>query len=449
MDQPTHLSEPAAWSTAEKAIFRFFFLYFFIQVVPLDYKYYQYLFSIDWLQLSYREIFYLSRYSPKFIDGADTFLNWAIVAGIALVGSVVWSAFDRQKREYNLLYYWLRVLVRYRLAVGVLAYGFIKFFPEQSPLPSLSHLNTNYGDFSAWKLFSLSLGVVPTYESFLGLIEIIGGLLLLHRKTATIATLIILPFTGNVFVSNLAYEGGEYVYSLYLISLALFLFSFDAIRLFTLLSLEKATKPNRFQPVFSEQWLKNARLMGKLAFIVFFVFFYGYQTYAGHRKGSYQYPRQKGLSQAAGLYNVSEFIINGTDIPYSKTDPIRWKDVVFETWATLSIRSNRPVQIDSLHTEEIFAADSLRNYEATGSISRHYYSYTIDSLTHTLVLKNKNRHYKGEQLVLHYERPEAGTILLKGLNENRDSIRVVLNQVDKKYLIQEAKKVGRRKGLKL
>ncbi|MDQ1090395.1 DoxX family protein [Siphonobacter sp. SORGH_AS_1065] len=435
------------WTEAEKILFRFVFIYFFIQVVPLDYKYYAQLLS--WDRLGYREIFYLSRYSPKFISGADSFLNWGIVAGIAVVGSIIWTALDKTSREYNRLYYWLRVLVRYRLAVGILAYGFLKFFPEQSPLPSLSHLNTNYGDFSAWKLFSISLGVVPTYESFLGLVEIVGGLLLLHRKTATIATLIILPFTGNVFFSNLAYEGGEYVYSLYLISLALFLFSFDAIRLFNLLSLERATVPNRFQPVFSEHWQRTGRLLAKAGFIIFFVFFYGYQTYASHQKGPYQYPQQPGLTQAAGVYNVSSFKVNGNELPYSKTDSLRWKDVVFEKWATLSVRSNRPVLIDSLNTEEIFAEDSLRNYESTGSIGRHYYSYQIDTEHQTLHLNNKNSHYKTETLVLHYERPSANQIILSGLNENRDSIRVVLDRLDKKYLIHEAKKVGRRKGLKL
>ncbi len=435
------------WSGPEKVLFRLVFIYFFIQVVPLDYKYYAQVLS--WDRLGYREIFYLSRYSPKFLSGADSFLNWGIVAIIAAIGSVVWTILDKTSGEYNRLYYWLRVLVRYRLAVGILAYGFLKFFPEQSPLPSLSHLNTNYGDFSAWKLFSISLGVVPTYESFLGFVEIVGGLLLLHRKTATIATLIILPFTGNVFFSNLAYEGGEYVYSLYLINLALFLFSFDAIRLFNLLSLEKATAPNRFHPVFAENWQRTGRLVAKVSFIIFFVFFYGYQTYAGHQKGSYQYPQQPGLAQAAGIYNVSRFKVNGKELPYSKTDSLRWKDVVFEKWATLSIRSNRPVLIDSSNTEEIFAEDSLRTYESAGSIGRHYYSYQIDEKTQTLRLRNKNSHYPNETLVLHVERPGADQILLSGLNENRDSIQVVLDRLDKKYLIHEAKKVGRRKGLKL
>ncbi|MDB5111708.1 MAG: DoxX family protein [Mucilaginibacter sp.] len=81
---------------------------------------------------------------------------------------------------------------------------------------------TSYGDFNDWKIFSMSMSIVPCYESFLGAIEIIAGLLLFFRKTATIGALVILVFTGNVFVSNMAYNGGEYVYIIYLIGFALF-----------------------------------------------------------------------------------------------------------------------------------------------------------------------------------------------------------------------------------
>ncbi|MFT4031968.1 MAG: DoxX family protein, partial [Siphonobacter sp.] len=349
--------------------------------------------------------------------------------------------------EYNQLYYGLRVLIRYRLAAGILAYGFLKFFPEQAPLPSLSHLNTNYGDFTAWKLFSISLGVVPGYESFLGAVELAAGLLLLYRKTTTLATLIIIPFTGNVFFSNLAYEGGEALYSFYLISLALFLFAFDAVRLFTLVSLEKKTYPNQFQPHFVT-WQKYARIMVKTGFFFVFIFFYGYTIYAAHRQGSYQYPQQAGLAQAAGLYNVREFKKNGQIIPYSQTDSSRWRDVVFEKWATISIRTNQPAWLDGRNTEEIYVKDQDRTYESAGTTGRHYYAYQIDSVRHELHVKSKNP-VVPTSLTWHYQRPAPGIIVLSGLDQQHDSLRVVLEKRDKKYLIFEAQKTGRRKGLTL
>ncbi len=447
MSNNLELRSPSDWSTREKTLFRFFGLYFFLQILPLDIRFFRHLFSTKWLQVQYSDIFYLSRYAPDFI-GDESFINWLIIALIAALGTILWDKVYPQSINYDKLYYWLRVLVRYRLAVGVIAYGFLKFFPVQAPFPSISNLNTNYGDLTAWKLFSLGLGVVPDYQSFLGLVEIISGLLLLNRKTATIATLIILPFTGNVAISNIAYEGGEYVYAFYLLSLALYLFAFDALRLFNLLSLEKPTQPNRYQPDFNTQW-QRYRIGLKTIFILFFVVFYGFRTYAGYLAGGYHFPEKKGIENASGLYNVSEFRWNGKPLPYSKTDSIRWQNVVFEKWNTVSIQSNKPVVIENLPKEEIFKADSERIYELAGTQGRHYYSYDYDSAQSILTLQNRNKNHLYDQYVVSFKKLNDSTIALSGVSAGKDSVYAVLSRINKKYLTIEAKKAGRRNALKL
>lgn len=432
------------WSEKEKGIFRFLFLFFILQSLPISIDFFRLILGINWLHISYGDIFDLTRLSAKFIPGTDSFINWIIVAVLALIGSFIWSRSVYKQQDYPTLYYWLRVIVRYRLAIGIIGYGFIKFFPLQSPFPSISNLNTAYGDFTDWKIFSMSLGIVPGYESFLGAIEIIAGLLLFFRKTASIGAFVIIVFTGNVFISNLAYEGGEYVYSFYLISLALFVFSFDAVRLYYLISLEHPTEPNQYKPQFHGQ-LSIVRLVLKTLVIFFFVFLYGFKTYSGFHHDPYQYPHTAGLPKASGIYNVSEFKFNNKVLPYSATDSVRWKDVVFERWNTISIRSNRPIIIDSVNYEQIKKNDADRDYELIGTGGRHYYRYTINSLNHTLLLENKNPHYKQERLELQFSRPDTSTIILSGIDQRRDSIYVVLNKINKKYPIQ----LGRRGVLKL
>lgn len=444
---------PAGWTNLEKIFFRFFFLYFFIQAVPLDWKYYQHLFSIDWLNLHLRDIFNLSRYTPQFLApaepgswGTGTFADWGVVGLLALAGAALWSYRDKNRLEYQQLFYWLRVAVRHRLAIGLFAYGFLKLFPMQAPLPSLSNLNTHYGDFHAWKLFSMSLGIAPGYESFLGLVEILAATLLLYRKTAFLGAFIILPFTGNVFVSNLAYEGGEYVYSLYLVLLAVFLLAYDLPRLYSLLVREHPTLPNRFHPAFSG-WQQKARVGLKAAVIFFFVGLYGYKSFAAYHRDPYQFPQSPGLAQASGIYQVTEFRLNNKVLPYSATNPDRWQDVVFEEWATLSIRSPRPVRMEVANREEIYLNDEQRNYEDAGSIGRHYYGYRMDAATQVLYLQHKNKHHQTEKLKLHYERPSATRIILSGRNENQDPVYVVLDKIPKKYLLKEAAGRNRREAL--
>ena len=425
--------------------FRVLFIYFFLQAVPLDWKYYQQLFSIDWAHLHYGAIFDLAHYEPRWSSGSPAFSDWVILLAIAVAGAVIWTAVVARKRggraiSYDNLYYWLRVIVRYRLAIGMIAYGFIKLFPLQSPYPSISNLNTNYGDFTRWKLFSLSLGVVPSYESFLGGVEIIGGLLLFYRRSASVGAFIIAIFLGNVFMSNIAYGGGDEVYSLYLISLALFVLSYDAQRLFNLLLLQKPAAPNQYHPVWREKGQRYARLALKTVFIFFFVILYGFKTRFG---GDYQFPTTKGLPGAAGIYNVSQFIVGKDTIAYSRTDSSRWQDVVFEKWATLSIRSNRPVVLDSNNVERPELTSEERTYELEGSAGRHYYRYTIDTVGHLLTLENKNPHYSDEKWVLHYDRPGESRIILSGVATGKDSVYAVLDRVDKKYLLEEARKKGR------
>jgi hypothetical protein len=438
-------SQPSAeWTANWKHLFRFIFLFFVIQALPLSVDFFRTFFSINWLHLAYGDIFNLTRFSPKFIPGADSFINWIIIAVFAAVGAVLWAKSKFADQNYDTLYYWLRVIVRYRLAIGIIGYGFIKFFPLQAPFPSISNLNTSYGEFTDWKIFSLSLGIVPHYEAFLGGVELLAGILLFFRRTASIGSLLILVFTGNVFISNLAYSGGEYVYAFYLISFALFVFAYDAQRVYNLVSLGKPTTPNQFKPSFPGSQA-TTRLVLKIFVIFFFVFVYGFKVYSGYQTDSYQFPRTAGLAGTAGIYNVSEFKLNNQEHPYSVTDPVRWKDVVFEKWATISIRSNRPVILDSINYEQVAKKDEDRVYELAGSSSRHYYSYVADTVNHVLILKNKNKNYKNDKLVLHYSKPDSTTIVLKGVDNAKDSVYVLLNKIDKKYPIL----LGRRGRLKL
>lgn len=446
-------SEPTsarlAWKGYEKFLFRFFFIYFLLQIFPFDWKFYRELFLINWENLSFGDIFELTRYSPRFFGGLPTYADWALIAVAALMGAGIWTYKDRKSENYLFLYYWLRVLLRYRLAAGLIGYAFIKIFPIQSPYPSLSNLNTNYGDFTAWKIFSMSLGIVPGYESFLGVMELLAAALLLYRKTVTVGSFMVLMFTGNVFLSNLAYEGGEAVYSLYLLSIAAFLIAYDVKRLYNLFGREVPVLPPEFYIHRDNAWYKKVRLGLKNLFLYVFVVLYGYKTRQSFHSDTYPYPSVSGLPDISGVYNVTEFRVNRKVIPYSGIHPYRWKDVVFEKWATMSIRSNRPLIIDSTYREVAVENDEQRNDELSGAGGRHYFAYTADLGAHILSLKNKNKHHSDEMLKLHYERPSNTRIILSGINEKNDSLYVVLDKVNRRYLLEEADRLGRGQNIKL
>lgn len=438
------------WKGYEKNLFRFFFIFLLIQIVPIDWKFYQKMGSIDWLHLHFHDLFELTKYQPEFFTADETehwyigsFANWGLFALIAAVGTLVWARLDKTSKEYTVWYYWLRVLVRYRLAFVLVTYGFIKFFPLQMPYPSLSNLLTNYGDYFAWKIYFQTVAIAPKYESFLGFVEILAAFLLFNRRTVTFGVGLIFGFLGNVAVANGFYDIGEQVLSTFIVLLAAFLFTYDLPRLYDLLVKEVPARANRFTYQFSGKE-QRFRTLAKTAFLTFVVL-YAYKAYSNYTNDPYKIPHTPGLDKAYGYYQVKEFVLNKDTIPYSKTDPNRWQDVIFEKWSTLTIKVNRPVKIDFSSAEQVHKKDIDRNYELAGFAGRHYFYYDADTVNHTLSLQNKNKNHRNEKFQLKYDRPNDSTIVLSGFNEKRDSIHVVLTKINKKYMMFE----GRRKPVKI
>ncbi len=126
-------------------------------------------------------------------------------------------------QNYNLLYYWLRAIVRYRAGIGIIGFGFTKLLPVQMPYPSTGLLNTDFGDFTAQKIYWLSIGIVPWYQIFAGVVEVTAGTLLFFRRTTLIGSVLLFGALGDIVYVNFAYDGGVHVYSSYFVLLSGFL----------------------------------------------------------------------------------------------------------------------------------------------------------------------------------------------------------------------------------
>ncbi|SOD12616.1 DoxX family protein [Pedobacter xixiisoli] len=429
------------WSDKNKFLLRFLLIYFFLQIIPLDYKFYQELITKDTGRGFYL-LFKAANYSPQFF-GLLGYQNWLVIAAIALIGAIVGGKVCKGKEDFNKLYYWLRAIVRYRLALVAIAYGLIKVFPLQFPYPSLGNLHTNYGDFLPWKIYFHTTGIAPTFEIFLGGVEVLAGLLLLNRRTTTFGAGILAGYYGNVFASNMAYSMGYEAYSFQLAIFAVLLFIYDAPRLYSLLVAQKFTVANTYHPIFNsrEKLLRNVLRPLMVVFIIALAF----TTYQNYSTAPYKYPKTAGIKGSYGYYNVKVFKLNNIEIPYSVSDSNRWQNVVFEKWATLSVKIAKPIVIDNGLGDQFTDSDYERNYESAGVGGRRYFAYQADTVAKTLKLVNKNKNHKEETFNLNYQFVNDSTLILNGVNEKKDSIYVELNRIHKKYLLFE----GRRKPVKL
>ncbi|WP_207432964.1 hypothetical protein [Sabulibacter ruber] len=460
------ISEPKGWTPLQRFLFRVAFIFFVIMSLPTSWQYYEDLVALDWLHLGYRDLTNLARFSPKFLElegesarwGLVSYADFGLILAVALAGAVIWSVGGARRREYNRLYYWLRVLVRYRVALGMIEFGFVKLFLIQMPFPPQGTLATNLGDITAQKLYWLSVGIVPHYEIFLGFVEILAGTLLFFRRTTFLGAALTAGASANIVYINHAYDGGVHVYSAYFVILALFLMLYDLPRLWKLLVLEQDVVPVYHYPAFQKPWQQYGRYVLKAIPIFTYLGLMAYLHVLNYREEKLiKVPVTPGLAGAEGYYQVTEFRLNNKVLPYSPTDSVRWQDATFEKHSTLTFKVNQKVKLD-LSNGVPHKKDESRTWELTGIAGgRRFFYYAADTLNQTLTLQDKHGNAGGEgrrgggqngqnrsnakaasklkkeKMILHYTRPNATRIILTGITSTKDSLYVVLDKVNRQY----------------
>jgi hypothetical protein len=407
--QTTRNPRPAAdtpesqrpWTGAEKIAFRIAFFFFIIISLPNNLAWYDELVHFNWFRLNYRDLYDIARFdggialSRTFFGstllGYSTWL-WTLV--IAAAAGLVWTAIVKAKKterkQYNTLYYWLRVIVRYRAGIGIIGFGFTKLFPVQMPYPSLGVLNTNFGDLTAQKVFWLSVGIVPWYQVFAGVVESLAGALLFFRRTTTVGAILLFAALGDIVYVNLAYDGGVHVYASYFVLLAGFLLAKDIPRIYGLLIREQVTIPVEHYPAIKKAWQRWTRIGLKSATFLLFIILLFWLQYVNFRYDPYKQPAVAGVPVLRGNYIVSEFRINNQTIPYNPLDTTRWQDATFENWSSLTFSVNHPLPLELGNGGGAPQRDIERNFEISGVAGgRRVFHYYADTITKVLYLEDK------------------------------------------------------------
>ena len=392
------------WTNGQKIAFRIAFIFFISISIPNSTEWYNTVFHIDWTRLNYRDLYDIARFGSGInvfgerLFGSNLlgYANWIITLFISILGGLAWTFIagrrDRHylaigktgRQEYNTLYYWLRVIVRYRAGIGIIGFGFTKLLPVQMPYPGYGLLNTDFGDMTAQKIFWLSVGIVPWYQVFAGVVEVLAGTLLFFRRTTTLGSILLFGALGDIVYVNFAYDGGVHVYSSYFVLLAGFLLADDLPKLYRLLILERATVSQPFYPSFTARWLKWSRIGLKTGTIFLFLLVLFYLQFVNFRYDPYKQPSVAGLRTLRGSYAVTEFRLNNQRIPYSPLDTLGWHEVEFEKWSSLSFTMNKPTPLDLSNGGGDPQRDVNRTFEVTGVAGGrrvfHYYADTVDKV---------------------------------------------------------------------
>lgn len=336
MDASPISPSSSPWPLVKKIAFRFFFLYFLFYILPFPFSLFDFTDSISqgfsdiWDELVDVFASLLGFEGPidssmtgsgdKTYDFLINFLQ-VILAGF---GIVFWSFSDRKRVSYSTLLMILFILLRYYLAWNMLGYGFIKVFKLQFPSPSLFRLVQPYGESSPMGLAWTYMGSSATYTWFAGAMEVLGGSMLLFRRTTTLGALVSLAVIANIFMMNMSYDIPVKLFSLNLLLMALFIALPDMRRLINILLANRATTPRDQSLKLNKRWKKITRWILKAIFIGYACIWDGIET----RQRLEKYGENSPKPPHYGIYDVEQFILNSDTIAPLLTDTTRWKRII-------------------------------------------------------------------------------------------------------------------------
>lgn len=343
--EPARTSDPA-WHFATKILFRFTFVYSLLYIFPSPLDFLPF---TDWLgnystQLwdklvlwMGKEVLEITYDFPIAFNGSGDrtydYIRNLLIMLAAVIGCTGWTLLDRQRRDYRTLFYWLTVIMRYYLAVVMFGYGFAKVFKTQFPDLRLERLLTTYGDSSPMGLVWNFMGYSWSYNVFTGGAEVLGGLLLLFRRTTTLGALVVIGVMSNVAMLNFSYDVPVKLYSVNLLLIALFLLTKDIQRLVDFFILNRPAPAVDLMPPYSDKRIDRARWVVKTLFIGYVLFTSISQVIELQKtRGNPPVP------PLYGIYDAQIFIRNGDTLAPVLTDPTRWRKLLIDVNNRVSIK---------------------------------------------------------------------------------------------------------------
>jgi flagellar basal body-associated protein FliL len=352
------------WTLTKKILFRFFFLFFILYIffnpngvfpgVDALFGIYIEPFHklIPWFG---KHVLHLSYDITVFTNGSgDTTYDYVTVLVtfiLSVLGCLLWSILDRNRASYNRLYYWLTVFLRYYAAFTMLTYGFVKVFKLQFPSPSLNRLIQPYGNSSPMGLAWTFMGYSKGYNYFTGFAEVLGGVLLLFRRTSMAGAIVTMIVMGNVMAMNYSFDIPVKLLSTMVVVMCLFLLAKDSHRVIDFFFLNKGTEPGKiFTPPVRKRGLQIILIVFKIVLLAYTFIMVIYSSVSSLS----QYGDAAPKPPLYGIYDVKTFVKNRDTILPLKTDTARWDKLVVNYAGSANIKMvNDSIKRFALETDTV------------------------------------------------------------------------------------------------
>jgi uncharacterized membrane protein YphA (DoxX/SURF4 family) len=273
---------------------------------------------VSWFARNALGIAELSTITTGSSDRLWNYIHLLVILLLATLGAIVWSIVDRRRMSYPRLADGAWTVLRYYVASTMLYYGIGKILKLQFPDLTPGWLDRRVGEMSPMGFLWTFMGYSVPYTMFAGAIEVIGGGLLLWRRTTTIGSLIVVATMTNVVMLDLCYDVSAKLYALQLLIMAIVIALPHARRMIAA-ALGRAIPGIPARARMSPQ-VERARQIAKFAMLCAIA----YNLCVSLRD---QVRQISLIHELYGTWLVDSFVADGVEHPPLITDPDRWRGI--------------------------------------------------------------------------------------------------------------------------
>ncbi|WP_299126210.1 DoxX family membrane protein [uncultured Winogradskyella sp.] len=383
------------WNLSQRFFLRFIFLYFILYVCPYGLEYIYKLNTNSFtfwndITIWFGELVYNWEFNKDYLypfsDSKFEYSRLTLIILISSVGSLIWTFLIdlKFKIDYDTkLKTLLITLIRYHVGFVLINFGLSKVFGIQFGEMSLdtleSQIGDNYGMTLLWSFMSYSKFF--TYAA--GFSQLIGGVLLLFRKTAFIGALICFITMVNVVLMNIGYNVTIKIVAIHLLVMTIILLQQHIKRMIDFFILNKPTSPQIRRWLFDNTRFKKTGLILKIIVLGYFTITKSFslnESLNSYVKNDYEY--------MTAFHKIETFVVNGDTIPDTKSNKDRWRSLSFngtsyypEVFAVITNNKWNPKRYT-------FKADTLNKtitYYPLGTSEKELEHITKNQLTYKIV----------------------------------------------------------------
>ncbi|GHN00565.1 hypothetical protein WSM22_20540 [Cytophagales bacterium WSM2-2] len=360
---------------------RFIFCYWILYIFPYGFEYIYALNTNDlsfwtpivpWFGKTFLGWTFNLENLAKGFDSKYDFARFILCALISILAAIVWVFIDsKYKLKYQKLGTLTMTILRYHVGFTMILYGLSKVFLLQFGQMGVDSLELTFGEVSPMSLLWTFMSYSKFYSIITGLIEVVGGVLLLFRVSTFLGAIISFAAMVNVVLIDIGYDVTVKMFAIHLLLMTIVLLKDDIRRMFDFFVLNKATEPNHYTPLFA-----NKKIAYAIKYPMIFLFVFTTVKMLGER---IDFLYKKTNISIRKLYTVEDFVVNGDTIPPLQTDVNRWKSFSIGGYSyapeMLTIKN-----MSNAKTQYNYKADTVKKtlvfYPAADSTDKYYMTYS-------------------------------------------------------------------------